>query len=157
MDEEARRFIESIPGEIRIVAHHRETGKAYEYIEKAKRVREFTHLPAKEPILFLEVGVIDASEFSGTLRVRGLEVGDYQVLRTEAPAVANAIAAVALHIRDLTGKVPHIYFQWSEGIPLQLALRFVLFGGGDIPPLTHEILRKAEPNLKRRPIVHVGG
>jgi len=157
LDEEARRFIESIPGEIRIVAHHRETGKAYEYIEKAKRVREFTHLPAKEPILFLEVGVIDASEFSGTLRVRGLEVGDYQVLRTEAPAVANAIAAVALHIRDITGKVPHIYFQWSEGNPLQLALRFVLFGEGDIPPLTHEILRKAEPNLKRRPIVHVGG
>jgi len=36
----------------------------------------------------------------------------------ESSAVPNAIAAVLLHIRDLTGKRPHIYFDWTEGNPV---------------------------------------
>ena len=33
----------------------------------------------------------------------------------------------------------------------------ILAGEGDVPPLTHEILRRAEPDATRRPILHVGG
>jgi hypothetical protein len=50
-----------------------------------------------------------------------------------------------------------VYFDWSERAPGQNVLRFLLAGEGDIPPLTHEILRKAEPDEARRPQVHVGG
>ncbi|MEW6423010.1 MAG: amino acid transporter, partial [Deinococcota bacterium] len=69
----------------------------------------------------------------------------------------NTIAAVLLHVRDLTGVPPHIYFEWSEKGPAANALRFLLAGEGDIPPLTHEVLRRAEPEIFRRPVVHVGG
>jgi hypothetical protein len=36
-------------------------------------------------------------------------------------------------------------------------LRFLLAGEGDIPPITHEILRRAVPDARRRPQIHAGG
>ncbi len=68
----------------------------------------------------------------------------------------NTIAAVLLHIQDYTGLQPHIYFGWSEGNPLKYLARFILFGDGDVAPVTHEILRRAQPNPRRRPAIHIG-
>ena len=50
----------------------------------------------------------------------------------ESSAVPNAIAAVLLHIRDLTGKRPHVYFDWTEGNPVAHLLRFLIFGSGEV-------------------------
>lgn len=50
-----------------------------------------------------------------------------------------------------------MYFEWSEKPPGENALRFLFAGEGDVPPLTHEVLRRAEPDPARRPLVQAGG
>jgi len=67
--------------------------------------------------------------------VKGLQVGDYRILRVQS-AAPNAIAAILLYIRDQTSKLPHAYFGWIEGNPIQYLLRFILFGEGDIAVVT---------------------
>jgi hypothetical protein len=91
------------------------------------------------------------------LEVRGVNVGGYRVLRGESTVVPNAIAAFLLYLRDETGKTPNCYLGWTEGNPFAYVIRFILFGEGDTAPVIHEVLREAEPNLGRRPIIHVGG
>ena len=78
------------------------------------------------------------------------------MLRAQSAAVPNAIAAFLLHLRDYTGKIPHAYFNWSEGNPVLYLIRYVLSGQGDVAPLTREILRQAGPNPQRRPAIHAG-
>ncbi len=158
LDEAALAFVhDSGGGIIRIIANRRDRGDLSEYSAKEKEKREDNHIPPGDPIIFFEVKPGDASEFSGSLRIRGINVGGYRVLRAESPAVPNAIAALLLYLRDETGKIPHVYFGWSEGNPLMYILRFVLFGEGDTAPVTHEVLRQAEADPGRRPAVHVGG
>jgi hypothetical protein len=158
LDEEARNFIRSAAkGTIRIIANRRDQGDPSEYEAKEKEKRIDNHIPSGDPILFLEVTPADASEFSGVLRVRGERVDGFRVLRTAAPAVPNAIAALLLFLRNETGKIPHVYFGWSEGNPLSYLFKYVAFGEGDTAPITHEVLRQAEKNPEKRPTVHVGG
>jgi hypothetical protein len=107
-------------------------------------------------VLFLEVTVSDASDFAPVLDVQGEEIGGYRVLRAKSSAVPNAIAAILLYIRDMTHLRPHVYFGWSEGNPLKHLAYYILFGEGDIAPLTHEVLRQAEHNPRKRPAIHVG-
>jgi hypothetical protein len=154
----AKEFIEEAgKGTIRIIANRPDRGDIDEYRLKEKQERWNNHIPAEDPVLLFEVRPGDASDFSGVLRVRGIQIGQYRVLRTKSPAVPNAIAAFLLHVRDRTGQIPHVYFGWTEGNPLWYVLKFIFFGEGDTAPVTHEILRQAEPDPSRRPAVHVGG
>ncbi|MFN6475146.1 amino acid transporter [Nostoc sp. DedQUE07] len=158
IDELARQFFaEDSEGTIRLIANRLNTGDVLEYFMKEKEVREDNHIPANDPILFLEIHVSDASEFADVIVVKGVQVGDYRILRAESAAVPNAIAALLLYIRDQTGKIPHAYFGWVEGNPIQYLLRFILFGEGDIAVVTREVLRRAEKNPQMRPGIHVGG
>ena len=157
-DETAKRFIEEIAeGDIRIVTNRRETGDVTEYRFKEHEKRIDNHIPSADPILFYEIDIGDASEFSGAIQVVGFDIEGYRILRTQAPAVPNAIAALLLHLRDVTGKIPHVYFGWSEGNPIIYLARYILFGEGDTAPVTREILRQAEEDPELRPSVHVGG
>lgn len=160
MDETARRFIaeeEESQDKIRLIANRLNEGNEREYFLKEKEVREDNHIPPTDSVLFLEIQISDASEFAEIIRVKGVQVGDYRILRAQSAAVPNAIAAILLDIRDQTGKLPHAYFGWIEGNPIQYLLRFMLFGEGDIAVVTREVLRKAEKNPERRPAIHIGG
>jgi hypothetical protein len=157
-DDTAMRFLANceVHGELRIIANHPDDRTSREYLLKEREEREASHIPGGAPVVFLEVTVTDASDFASTVRVKGQQVGEFRVLRALGPSIPNTIAAVLLAIRDETGCRPHVYFGWTEGNPLKYLARFIFFGEGDIAPVTHEVLRKAEPDPKRRPAIHVG-
>jgi hypothetical protein len=159
-DEAARKFIaDSIAndGELDIVANRRQAGDADEYTGKEREQRWMNPVPRPNDILFLEVDVVDPSEFSEVLEVRGVEVDDNRILRVQSPAAPNAIAAVLLALQQSTGVRPHCYFEWAEGSPLVHLFRYLLLGRGDTAPVVREILRKGEDDPARRPVIHVGG
>ena len=159
-DEPARRFVtDSLThdGQLHLVANRRQSGATAEYDEKEAAQRGMNPVPGAADVLFLEVDVVDPSAFSGALCVRGVQVDGHRVLRAEAPAAPNAIAAVLLALQQATGVRPHCYFEWAEGNPLGHLFRYLLLGRGDTPPVVREIIREAEPDPARRPGIHVGG
>jgi len=141
---------------IRIIANRPGSGLPQEYEDKLREATESHHVPSGDPVLFLEVQPGDASEFSDVLKLHGVDVGGHRVLRSRSPAIPNAIAALLIYIRDLTGHNPHVYFGWTEGNPIAYLLKFLAFGEGDTAPVTREVLRQFEPDPSRRPQVHVG-
>ncbi|WP_432145672.1 amino acid transporter [Streptomyces sp. bgisy084] len=158
LDTMAERFIRDIAHrKIRFIANEPDQRDLAEYRDKLDQIRTDNDLPADEDFIFVEVTVGDPSEFESELRVRGEVLhGRYRVLCLESSTISNALAALLLHARDLTGQRPHIYFEWTEGNPFAQFLRFFLFGQGEVAPVTREVLREAEPDRDRRPRVHVG-
>ncbi|MFF0497724.1 amino acid transporter [Nocardia aobensis] len=159
-DDKAAWLIDKIAasGTIRIVTHDLDDVDARrpdDYRQKEAEQRIESHIPAKAPILFLEVIVKDASEFSTDLHVGAVEIDCYKILSVEAAAVPNSIAAILLAIRDRTGMNPHVYFEWTEGNPLLNLLKFLFVGEGEVAPVTREILRRAVADPNQRPHVHV--
>jgi hypothetical protein len=141
---------------LRLVANEPDTGDRAEYRNKEAQIRRDAHIPAADPLLFVEVAITDASEFESALDVAGLDQHGYRVLRLTGASVPNSIAALLLHLRDVTETRPHIYFEWTEGNPFTNLFRFLFFGVGEVAPITREVLRRAEPDRSRRPAVHVG-
>jgi hypothetical protein len=142
---------------IRLVAHEPGPNTHAEYAEKVAQIRRDHDLPQDPDVIFVEVTVTDPSDFEGRIVVTGSVVGgSHRVMSLAASSVANALAALLLEIRDRAGVIPHVYFGWTEGNPLAQVLRFLLFGQGEVAPVTREVLRRAEPDRRRRPRVHVG-
>lgn len=158
LDDAAQQYIDDamIHGELRLIAHNPDERHAEEYRRESQEARLHHLIPPTDPLLFLEVHVRDASDFSGMIKVKGVEIEGYRILRVEGVAIPNAIAALLLYLRDRTNKRPHAYFNWTEGNPFLFIIKYLLLGQGDIAPVTHEILRVAEPNAEHRPAIHVG-
>ncbi|MDP4504089.1 APC family permease [Nonomuraea turcica] len=156
LDALAEQFVNDACGEVHVIANEPHTRDQTEYTDKLRETWLNHRLRSSEPMLFVEVTVPDASEFETELHVKGEERYGHKILTIESSAVPNTLAALLLYLRDRTGSVPHIYFHWTEGNPVVAMLRYLVFGGGDVPPLTREVLRQAESDLERRPHVHVG-
>ena len=142
---------------IRLVAHEPGPDTRAAYADKVRQIRRDHDLPTDPDVIFVEVTVTDPSDFEGRVDVTGSVVdGSHRVMRLQASSVSNALAALLLDIRDRAGVIPHVYFEWTEGNPFTQLLRFLMFGQGEVAPVTREVLRRAEPDRARRPHVHVG-
>ncbi len=142
---------------VRVIANRPDKGVEAEYAAKWREARSSHHIDSLNNVFFLEVQPGDASEFvNDNLEVSGVQIGPYRVLRCRSAAVPNAIAALLLHVRDATGRVPHAYFGWTEGNPIAYLLKYMAFGEGDTAPVTREVLRQIEPDPHWRPRIHLG-
>ena len=158
LDPLAERFVRDMAHRrIRFIANEPDSRDEAEYRDKIEQIRADNDLSEREDFVFVEVTVTDPSEFEAGLTVRGEVLHHrYRVLALESSSVPNALAALLLHVRDATDRTPHIYFEWTEGNPFANFLRFLLFGQGEVAPVTREVLREAEPDRARRPRVHTG-
>ena len=156
MDEQATALLaEDEDQVIRLIARRTriETKEALDQMDQ--EVRHVHNLGAEERLYFFEIERGDASEFEDTLRMMGERIGKHSVLRARSPVIANAIAAMLIHLEKTTGRVPHAYFKWTEGNPIGNLFRFMLLGEGDVAPITHEVLRRAIRDVEHRPVIHV--
>jgi hypothetical protein len=142
--------------EITLIANEPDERDESEYRRKLEQVVKDHHLPSTHDVIFVEVTVIDPSDFETDLSVHGEVQQGQRILTVCASSVPNALAALALHIRDITHRRPHLYFEWTEGSPVANFVRYLVLGQGEVAPVTREILRRAERDRTRRPHVHVG-
>ena len=158
MDQTARTFVTDCARRtIRLIANEPDRRDAEEYRDKLAQIAADNDVPVASDVIFVEVQVTDPSDFETDLFVAGCVMHHkYRVLTVSSSSVPNALAATVLHIRDHTGRRPHIYFEWTEGNPALNFVRYLIFGQGEVAPVTREILRQQEPDRKRRPHVHVG-
>ncbi|MCU1406532.1 MAG: hypothetical protein JWQ43_2835 [Glaciihabitans sp.] len=157
LDNAALQFVldDAEDGAIRIIANEPDDGSAHEYRSKNTSERRFSHIPQRSRTIFLEVHPADSSDFEEDLLVTGVEKHGFRVLEVSSGNIPNTLAAVLLRIRDVTGVVPTIYFEWTEGNPISNMFRFLVTGSGEVAPVTREVLRESEKEVKRRPSVHV--
>ncbi|MGW5128819.1 amino acid transporter [Streptomyces sp. NPDC004069] len=158
LDPMAERFVRDIASrKIRFIAKEPERQDKSVYRDKIEQICSDSDIPPTEDFVFVEVTVTDPSEFEAGLTVHGEVRHDrYRVLALESASIPNALAALLLDVREMTGRTPHIYFEWTEGNPFANFLRFFLFGQGEVAPVTREVLREAEPDRTKRPRVHTG-
>jgi len=133
--------------------------------ERTKRIRltsAVTVLSSDDPVRvfqdFAEVDLLSGGRaeimagrgsFIESFPLFGYDLEDYDELYAEK-------LDLLLKIRDEWAVMPHIYFAWAEGNPFYFLLRYLISGEGDVPPVTREVLRRAEPKRSNRPWVHVG-
>ena len=130
---------------LRIIANRPDTGLPAEYEHKLREARDSHHLPRRRASSSSRSG--QATRRSSPTGSRaGVEVGGHHVLTLREPRHPERHRRVLLHARDVTGKIPHAYFGWTEGNPIVYLLKFLAFGEGDTAPVTREVLRQAEPN-----------
>lgn len=125
--------------------------------EKEKAIRKDHRLGENVQIAFIEVELYDPSEFEQQPILEVKQDGNSVILKiTRAASIAHVVAALALELSKV-GKPPEIHFGWPEQGVVAGTLSFLLFGEGNVPWMVQQLIRKAEPNPDRQPMVVIGG
>ncbi|MBA4063207.1 MAG: amino acid transporter [Isosphaera sp.] len=124
---------------------------------KEAQIRREHRIPRDLMMVFVEVELADASEFVNepVLRITE-EEGRYVMKITGAASVSHTLAAVALEMAKV-GRPPEIHFGWTDESPVSGTLGFLLFGEGNVPWMVRDLIRRAEPDETRRPLIIIAG
>ncbi len=124
---------------------------------KEAQIRREHRIPRDLMIVFVQVELADASEFVNEpeLRVQQDE-GRYVVKITRAASIAHTLAALALEMAKI-GRPPEVHFGWTDDTPVSGTLGFLLFGEGNVPWMVRDLIRRAEPDEAKRPVIIIAG
>lgn len=124
---------------------------------KEASIRREHRIPRDLMVVFVEVELADASEFDPqpVIHVRQ-EQGRYVLKVTGAASIAHTLAALSLEMAKV-GRPPEIHFGWTDETPWSGTLGFLLFGEGNVPWMVRELIRRAEPEPDKRPLIIIAG
>ena len=124
---------------------------------KEGQIRREHRIPRDLMIVFIEVELTDASDFVNepVLQIQQ-EEGRYIMKITGASSIAHTLAAVSLEMAKV-GRPPEIHFGWTDDSPVSGTLGFLLFGEGNVPWMVRDLLRRAEPDEAKRPLIIIAG
>ncbi len=124
---------------------------------KEAQIRREHRIPRDLMIVFVQVELADASDFVNepVLNITQ-EEGRYVMKITGAASIAHTLAALALEMAKV-GRPPEIHFGWTDDSPVSGTLGFLLFGEGNVPWMVRELLRRAEPDENKRPLIIIAG
>ncbi|QJW99793.1 APC family permease [Frigoriglobus tundricola] len=124
---------------------------------KEAQIRREHRIPRDLMIVFVEVELADASDFVNepVLHVTQ-EEGRYVVKITGAASIAHTLAALALEMAKV-GRPPEVHFGWTDDSPVSGTLGFLLFGEGNVPWMVRDLIRRAQPDETKRPVIIIAG
>jgi hypothetical protein len=125
--------------------------------QKEAQIRREHRIPRDLMVVFVEVELEDASEFTHepVMEVHQ-EEGRFVIKITGAASIAHTLAAVALEMARV-GRPPEIHFGWTDESPVSGTLGFLLFGEGNVPWMVRALISRAEPKPERRPLILIAG
>ncbi|MDB5311350.1 MAG: hypothetical protein JWO38_5552 [Gemmataceae bacterium] len=124
---------------------------------KEAQIRHEHRIPRDLMIVFVQVELADASEFVNepVLKIEE-EEGRYIMKISGAASIAHTLAAVSLEMAKV-GRPPEIHFGWTDETPWTGTLGFLLFGEGNVPWMVRDLIRRAEANEAKRPLIIIAG
>jgi hypothetical protein len=141
--------------ELTILVPHRPGRRSL--ANKEGQIRREHRIPRDLMIVFVEVQLADASDFEHEPVMEIVqESGRYVMKITGAASIAHTLAALGLEMAKV-GRPPEIHFGWTDESPVSGTLGFLLFGEGNVPWMVRELIRKAEPDISKRPLIIIAG
>ena len=141
--------------ELTILVPHRPGRRSL--ASKEAQIRREHRIPRDLTIVFVEVVLADASDFVNEpiLKIEQ-EEGRFIMRITGAASISHTLAAVALEMAKV-GRPPEVHFGWTDESPVSGTLGFLLFGEGNVPWMVRDLIRRAEPDEAKRPLIIIAG